>query len=404
MHILLLTPALPYPPHQGGALRNFGILRGLRAAGHRITLFSFSDQPGDSTPLPVLCDRVVTVKPPARSTARRLRDLVLSGHPDLARRLETPESRDALARLLGETRFDVIQFEGLEMAIYLPLARQLQPAAKLIYDAHNAEYALQRVIARVETKNRKRLPAAVYSQIQAARIFNFERHICGAADGVIAVSDEDAAALRGFRPAGKIHVLPNGIFVDDYTLPPQRRLELGEHVLVFTGKMDYRPNVDAMLWFVDDILPLIHASAPNARLYIVGQKPHGSLEALRSRDHIELTGWVAEVQPFLHAAGVYVAPLRMGSGTRLKILEAMAAGCAVVATSTATAGLRDEAREFIWIADTERDFADAVIRLLNDPAERARRGAEARAVVKQHYDWSALTPCLLNIYKDIGVG
>jgi len=404
MHILLLTPALPYPPHQGGALRNFGILSGLHEAGHQVTLFSFSDQTVEGTPLPSLCDQVITVTPPNRSKSRRLRDLVLSGHPDLARRLETPESRETLTRLLRQTRFDLIQFEGLEMAIYLPLARQLQPTAKLIYDAHNAEFALQRVIAQVETKNRKRLAAAAYSQIQAARIFGFEKLITAQADAVIAVSDEDAESLRPFRSDGKIEVLPNGIFVDDYIHPPQQRLELGDHLLVFTGKMDYRPNVDAMQWFTNDIFPLIHERAPDARLYIVGQKPHSSLEHLRSRDHIELTGWVSEIQPFLHAAGVFVAPLRMGSGTRLKILEAMAAGCAVVATSVAVSGLREEARRHILIANTAHTFADAVIRLLNDPAERARLGAETRAVVREYYDWSALLPCLLNIYKDIGVG
>lgn len=404
MHMLLLTPALPYPPHQGGALRNYGILRGLREAGHRISLFSFSDQTVEGTPLPSLCDHIVTVKPPVRSPAKRLRDLVLSGHPDLARRLETPDSREKLTQLLTSVRFDLIQFEGLEMAIYLPLVRQLQPAAKLIYDAHNAEYALQRVIAKIETKNRKRIAAAAYSQVQAARIHRFEKAISAAADGVIAVSDEDAAALRSFRVDGNIHVLPNGIFVDDYTTPPQQRLELGDHALVFTGKMDYRPNVDAMLWFAGDVLPLIRERAPHARLYIVGQKPHSSLDALRSRDDIELTGWVAEIQPFLHAAGVYVAPLRMGSGTRLKILEAMAAGCAVVATNTAAAGLHDDARRHIALADDEHAFADAVIRLLNDAPERARLGKESRAAVQAHYDWSALMPCLLRIYKDIGVG
>ena len=111
-------------------------------------------------------------------------------------------------------------------------------------------------------------------------------------------------------------------------------------------------------------LPLIRARCPDARLYIVGQKPHASLQTLREDDHVEITGWVAEVQPFLHAAQVYVAPLRMGSGTRLKILEAMAAGCAVVATSAAVAGLDAEARDALMIADSETDFADSVISLL----------------------------------------
>src|SRR5690606_11670885 len=127
----------------------------------------------DSTPLPEICERIITVTPPARSVAHRLRDLVLSRHPDLARRLETSEARDKLRALLASSRFDLIQFEGLEMAIYLPLARHHQPNAKLIYDAHNAEYALQNTIASVEEKRRKRLAAAIYSRVQARRIARF---------------------------------------------------------------------------------------------------------------------------------------------------------------------------------------------------------------------------------------
>ncbi len=400
MQILLLTPAFPYPPHQGGALRNFGIIRGLHAAGHKITLISFNEGITSGTPLPGYCQRIETVDPPRRGSIHRLRDLLLTGQPDLARRLESPEFRDRLRTVLAQTRFDLVQFEGLEMAIYLPLVRQLQPHAKLIYDAHNAEFALQHVIAEVESGTRSRLPAAIYSRIQARRITHFERSICQQADAVIAVSDEDADALRSFRADQQVYVLANGIFTEDYAAP-QQGVELGDSVLVFTGKMDYRPNVDAMQWFTTAILPKIRTVCPEARLYVVGQKPHASLQGLREDDAIEVTGWVAQVQPFLHAAQVYVAPLRMGSGTRLKILEAMAAGCAVVATSAAVSGLDDQARAALIIADSETDFADGVVRLLQDADQRAKQGQQAQKIVRTLYDWSALIPHLLDIYRDV---
>jgi glycosyltransferase involved in cell wall biosynthesis len=403
MQILLLTPALPYPPHQGGALRNFGILRGLYDAGHRLTLLSFSDISPVGTPLPDLCEHVEVVAPPPRTPLHRLRDLFLSGQPDLAWRLESLAFREHLRDLLAKISFDLIQFEGLEMAIYLAQARQLQPTAKLVYDAHNAEYALQRVIAGVESSTTTRLPAALYSQIQAQRITRFERAVCAQSDAVIAVSPEDADALRGFRTNKQVHVLPNGIFADNYAAP-QQAVELTGTVMVFTGKMDYRPNIDAMQWFTSAILPKIRARCTDARLYVVGQKPHANLQPLRADDSVEVTGWVAEVQPFLHAAQVYVAPLRMGSGTRLKILEAMAAGCAVVATSTAVAGLDAETRAALVIADTETTFAESVIRLLEQPDERKKLGQQAQAVVRKHYDWSALIPGLLSIYRAVGLG
>src|SRR5690606_14010977 len=121
--------------------------------------------------------------------------------------------------------------------------------------------------------------------------------------------------------------------------------------LVFTGKMDYRPNIDAMRWFSETILPLVQEAVPDVHLYIVGQKPHKSLESLRDAPHIDLTGWVPNVQPFLQAADVYIAPLRMGSGTRLKLLEAMAAGCAVVATTVAASGLDNTVKRSLILAD-----------------------------------------------------
>jgi glycosyltransferase involved in cell wall biosynthesis len=383
-------------------------MRGLHEAGHTISLLSFHDGSNGGasaagTPLPEYCAQIESVVPPRRTAIHRLRDLLLSGQPDLARRLETPAFRERLREILRRTSFDLIQFEGLEMAIYLPLVRQMQPHAKLIYDAHNAEYALQQAIAEVESANPQRLPAALYSRIQAQRIARFERTICAQADAVIAVSPEDADMLRPFRPDGQVSVLANGIFTDEYAVPTQG-VELRGTVLVFTGKMDYRPNVDAMQWFTGSILHKIRDRCPEAQLYIVGQKPHSSLQTLREDDSVEVTGWVAQVQPFLRAAQVYVAPLRMGSGTRLKILEAMAAGCAVVATSAAVAGLEEEARTALKIADGEGDFADAVIELLENPKQRQKLGQKAQQIVRKDYDWAALIPSLLNIYRNIGLG
>lgn len=404
MRLLILTASLPYPPQQGGALRTYGILHGLHDAGHEITLLSFHD--GDmlpeDTPLAQYCRRIVTVPSPARSQKDRLRDLVVTRAPDIARRLYSDEFKTALFHLLAETRFDLILFEGIEVACYLPVARQMKIPAKLCYDAFNAEAALQQVIFRIDRSSPKRWPAAAYSLIQSRRIARFEKLLCQHADGVIAVSSEDAAILRQMRPDRNVPVVNNGIFVDDYTCAGQQ-LDLGEHVIVFTGKMDYRPNVDAMTWFADSILPEVQEQLPDVRLFIVGQKPHPRIEALRSRQGIEVTGWVSDVKPFLYAAGVYVAPLRMGSGTRLKILEAMAAGCAIVATPIAVSGMRDDVKDVAMITDKPADMVDTIINLLKDAGKREKTGQLARQYVKQYYDWPVLIPRLLAIFKDMGI-
>ncbi|MCS7072481.1 MAG: glycosyltransferase, partial [Anaerolinea sp.] len=195
--ILILTPTLPYPAHQGGALRNQGIIRGLAAEGHEITLLSFSDgTASDWKALYAWCRRVEVLPTPPRPLHDRLRDLIFTGQPDLAQRLISSGYRARLIELLGAERFDIVHIEGLELGVYLRTIREYQPETKIIYDAHNAEYMLQRGIAAVERTNLLKLPGAVYSQVQAKRIRTFEQEVCEQADAVIAVSEDDARSLR----------------------------------------------------------------------------------------------------------------------------------------------------------------------------------------------------------------
>lgn len=415
MKILIITASLPYPPASGGAIRVYGIVKGLSTAGHEVTLLAFGDKTqAIPAPLAEVCAKVNVVDAPSpRSKTGRLKTLMLSRQPDIAERLYSDEMVKALAELLRAEQFDIIQIEAIETACYLPLAKAGQPNAKLIFDTFNAEYLLQRAVFHVDRAEFKRWPAALYSWIQSRRIARFEREMCRLADAVIAVSPEDADALRGFRDDRAVHIVPSGIFVDEYQVPtpspsPYHREgeytpthSTAQHHLVFTGKMDYRPNVDAMLWFAEDVLPLIQREIPDVRLVIVGQQPHARLDGLRQNPAITLTGWVDSVLPYLHDAGVYVAPLRMGSGTRLKLLEAMARGCAIVATSTAAAGLTDEVKRAMCIADDASAFARTVVNLLGDQPRRAMMGREARQAIHAHYDWSAIMPRLLDVYTTL---
>ncbi|MCC6611985.1 MAG: glycosyltransferase [Anaerolineae bacterium] len=399
----MLTQNLPYPPTSGGALRAYGLLHSLHANGHKLTLLSFHNGRKMLAPaLDRLCTSVIAIAHPTRTHLMRLQQLLLTMQPDIVQRMSSEQMCATLAHQLRTQTYDAVLFEGLEMATYLPYARTLKPGAKLIYDAFNAEYALQRTIARVDARNLRRLPAAIYSRVQAARIHAYERSICEMADGVIAVSKEDAALLRPLRGKRPLSVVPSGIFAANYDEAAPLALE--QPALVFTGKMDYRPNVDAVLWFADEILPRLKGTIPDLHFYIVGQKPSAALEPLQVMPDVVVTGAVEDVQPYLHGAAVYVAPLRMGSGTRLKLLEAMASGCAIVATSLAAAGLSDDVRQALRIADDPEAFAETILALLNAPDERVRLGEEARTVVRQHYDWAAIAPQLVQALKDFGLG
>ncbi len=382
-------------------MRNFGLLHGLHQAGHDVTLLSLGKGPESASPLYKLCSQVITVPVPQRRTIARLRDVFQTGAPDLARRLDSDLMCARLEEVLQEQRFDLVQFEGLEMCALLPAVRSRQPGAPCCYDAHNAEYQLQQNIFEVDRQQPARWPAAAWSWLQARRLAQFEREVCQQVSGTLAVSVEDAVALKALAPRQAIQVVPNGIFVPDYDAPAPRQTAVP--TLAFTGKMDYRPNVDAMLWFCARVFPLVHMEKPDCRLNIVGQSPHSSLQPLAESERITVTGRVDRIQPWLHDCDVYVAPLRMGSGTRLKILEAMACGCAIVASSQAAGGLPAALKETLLIADSESAMAAGIISLLENPSRRKDMGSAARAAVRETSDWSAILPQMLSAWESFGI-
>jgi glycosyltransferase involved in cell wall biosynthesis len=396
MKILFLTPQLPYPPHQGTALRNWGLIAGL-ARRHRVSLLSFVAPGQEARPAPPLaqvCEEIETVPQPVRPLSRRLRDLAFTRQPDMALRLESPAFRARLAGWLARQEFDVVHVEGIELAPYIDVLESARPRPFILFDNHNCEYLLQERTFFTDLRRPRRWHGAAYSFFQWQRLRRYEARACRQADRVVAVSEADAAALRGLVPGLDPLVVPNGIDLAAYPpdLPPIPGM--GEAALVFTGKMDFRPNVDGMLWFARGVLPRVWQVVPNAHLWIVGQRPHRRLEPLGEERGITLTGWVEETQPYIAGAAVYVAPLRMGGGTRLKLLEAMALERAVVATRLGAEGFPiADGRELV-LADTEEEFARATIGLLQDPRRRAELGHTARRFVREGYDWQVLIPRL----------
>ncbi len=418
MRILFLTPQLPYPPHKGTTMRNYYLIAHL-AARHEIDLLTVVESEHElrrSTPLTTLCRRIEGVAMPKRSLSRRAADTLLSPWPDMGLRLWSPEFAARLDAWLTDGDYDVVQVEGIELARYaLQDASSERRHAKrarseqYVFDDHNCEYLLQQRTFETDlhTLHPKRWIGAAYSFAQWRKLCTFEASICRAADHVLAVSGADAAALQRLVPGLDVTVVPNGIDVESYAtfIPdPSRigRLALtgeGTTSLVFTGTMDFRPNVDAALWFAQEVLPLIRQEEPGARFVVVGQKPHRRLDTLRvgGRDDVTLTGAVDDTRPYIAEAIVYVVPLRMGGGTRFKILEAAAMSKAMVSTSLGCEGFPVKHGQELLIADSPREFADAVIALLRGPARRAELGANARALANA-YDWKNIIPKMEEIY------
>jgi glycosyltransferase involved in cell wall biosynthesis len=376
MRILFLTPQLPYPPEKGTALRNWGLISGL-STQHDTAVLSFLD-PGQSDkiadPLRESCC-VELVEPPARTLWDRLRDMLTTTQPDMALRLASDAYGSRLASWLARGSFDVVQVEGIELAPYLDVVNQVWPSSDqagrpiVVFDDHNCEYVLQERVFLTDLQTPARWPAAAYSFVQWRRLRRYEAQVCLSADHVLAVSEADARALGRLVPGLDVTVIPNGIDSRVYRTETIVSQAAG-HSIVFTGTMDFRPNVDAVLWFTKEVWPLIKAEVPDARFSVVGQRPHRRLDPLKRDRSVMLTGWVEDVRPYIADAAVYVAPLRMGGGTRLKLLEAMAMGKPVVATSLGAEGYPVNNERELILADTPNAFAQAVVGLALPRASR----------------------------------
>jgi len=405
-HILFLTPQLPYPPHQGTTIRNFNLIRHL-AARHEIHLLSFVHAPDEiarARPLHDLCSHIEGVPVPRRSTFGRALSVFRTRLPDMALRLYSPAFRARLEAWLRETPYDVVEVEGIEMARYglwPPEAaglRALSRSARWVFDDHNAEYILQQRAFQTDVRQPRRWLGALYSLVQWQKLRRYETAVCRAADRVVAVSEADAAALRGLIPDLSVSVVPNGVDTEHYR--PEAVMPLPDSPnLVFTGKMDFRPNVDAVTWFCQEILPRVWESRPETRFAIVGRDPHARVQALAADPRVMVTGYVDDVRPYIAGAAVYVVPLRMGGGTRLKVLEAMAMGKAIVTTRVGGEGIALVPGQEALVADDAEEFAAGAIALLADPARRQVMGQAARRLVVERYDWRAIVPRLEAAYE-----
>ena len=397
MKILYLVPDFPYPAAGGGPLRLMGLIPGTAQAGHEVHVISFGTEENTDTPLHHACTSLDIVPIPERSKRDRLQTLVLSRRADMETRRWSEKFIQVLTEKLADEQFDIIQCQSLEMTPYLLYIRERWPQQTLVYDAYNAEAELQRMAYITDGAVPQKLPLALYSWVQWKRIAALERKLGEKADAIIAVSEIDQQELQ--KAAGKtpVYLVPNGIQVSEYREPPEKQIPLQQPSLIFTGIMDYRPNVDAALWFANEILPQI----PKTHLYLVGNRPHPQIQALAGRENITVTGFVPDVMPYLHQGTVFVVPMRIGSGTRLKMLQAMAAGCAIVSTRVGAAGLAVTHGEQMLLADETSAFANAVCDLLSDPARRRNLSANAQSYVQEKFDWSVIVPRLLAVYDKL---
>jgi polysaccharide biosynthesis protein PslH len=403
MKVLFLTPQLPYPPHKGTTLRNYHLIRHV-AARHETHLLSFvapGDDPAHIDVLNGLCRSVTLVDAPIRTKQRRAFDALTSPWPDMGLRLWSDAYAERLCELLAAHRFDVVQVEGIELARYAQ--RAALPAANrprlTVLDEHNAEAALQRRVFLTDLRRPRRWVGAAYSLVQWHKLRRFEAWALRGYDCALAVSPGDAAELEQLAAGAYAAIVPNGVDTDYYARGGFGSAELsGWPRLVFTGSMDFRPNVDAVTWFCAEVLPRLAADFPEVRFYIVGGQPNAAVSALAADPRVTVTGWVPDERPYVAASDLYVVPMRMGGGVRFKVLIAMSMETPVVSTGMGADGIDARPGRDYLRADSADEFARAVASLLRDPARRADLVTAGRALVTQHYDWRVILPGLDEVY------
>jgi polysaccharide biosynthesis protein PslH len=388
MTILWLSAGLLLPLDKGGKLRTWHLMRHL-ARRHHITFLSFADP---ETPEPhragmfEVCADLITVprRDPAKGTARFVLDAathVVRPLPYAVGKYRSPELRQRLEMLLATGGFDLIVCDFLAPIANVP---RILPCPSVLF-THNVEAEIWRRHA--ETARSPLRKALLASQWR--RMVRLERDAVRRFDVVLAVSDTDRRTLlQAYGPLRQpVHVVPTGV---DASYFAEVTSVVRPRHLVFTGSMDWLPNEDGMLYFVRDILPLIRHEEPSATLSIVGRAPTAAVVKLGSEYGIEVTGRVDDVRPHMAQAAVYIVPLRIGGGTRLKIFEAMAMGKPVVSTTIGAEGLPVTSGTDVLVADSPAAFANAVVRLFRSEDERTRIGQAARRLVAEQYDWSAV--------------
>ena len=403
LNILYVSQMPASPPRCGAQARLHGLMTEL-ARRHDLTAVMLVDDEFDidecRRAMQAYCREVVLIRNPwgRDGLAKRLLQLCSLATTKSFERLRVvvPEMQQALDRVLRAKRFDIVNLEFTFLGhCDLRQAPSDEAAPCLVVDSHNIDYDLARQYANGGGSLLRRL----YAEANWRKLRREELGTYRDADGVYLCSVADQQRLLAEIPAPRTTVIPNAADVEFYKPRPCYPQPDGRTV-VFFGLMSYMPNIDGATHFIQDIWPRIAEADPQARCKIIGGSPPASLTALAG-PRIEFTGLVPDLRPHLAEAATVVVPLRFGGGTRLKIVEAMAMGKAIVSTAIGAEGIEAVPGRDILIADDPKDFAEAVGRLLAEPALARQIGNAARQLSETRYAWSSAARALESFFRQV---
>ncbi len=387
MRILLLTHRLPYPPNKGEKIRTFNVLEHL-AQRHEVFLACPVDDAADLAFVPEIerrCARVFTARIDERGKAASGIAALLRGASITVRHFHSVELQRQIDDFLDSQDIDALFCFSSATAEYFFRSRhrtgKLGRCLRLMDLIDVDSYKWRQYV------ERSRAPMSWVYSYEARRLADYERQIANSFDHLFLVSAQE----REYMPTGArvdhLRALSNGVDLAYFT--PGAVQRAAAPTLVFTGVMDYWPNVQGVQWFASAVLPLIRAQLPEVRFIIVGSKPTDDVLRLRQQPGIEVTGFVADVRVYVAAAALCVVPLKIARGLQNKVLEAMAMGKAVVCTSQSLEGIRASNGVEVVVADEAEDFAAQVVSLIGQPERREELGRQARRCMERDYSWEA---------------
>ncbi|HEY2990143.1 MAG TPA: glycosyltransferase family 4 protein [Candidatus Binatia bacterium] len=383
MRILWVKMGNLWPLNTGGRLRSFHTISEL-ARRNRVILLTTRAPEENPKELDLQlshCEEIVSIpyqapKQGSRRFAAALARSWLSPLPVDIWKWRIPAVKNAAERLIAEKKIDVCVADFLLAMANVPL----DGAVPVVFFSHNVEHMIWKRLGQVEKRWWRRVPL----EIEWRKMRRYESRACARARFTVAVSDADRAILAAHAPGAAVQAIPTGVDVSYFS--PNGYHEAPAE-LVFTGSMDWYPNEDAILYFIDRILPEIRREVSGVALTVVGRNPSPRLLAAAAPAGVRVTGTVDDIRPHVAAAAVYVVPLRVGGGTRLKIFEALAMAKPVVSTSIGAEGLPLVPGEHFLQADEPAEFARAVVSLLRDPRRRRALGSAGRTLVEERYSW-----------------
>jgi len=395
MKILQLTTRLPYPPDDGGKIGIFNLTKYLSLRGHKIVLLSIISARGQQTSrniegLGKWCE-VRTVYQNTRTNFWGLFLNLFFKIPYTISKYHSSKVKEAIRQILSNGKFDLVHFDSLHMAYYGEFIKD-EFELPVVLREHNVQTT---IMERYYQHQRNPL-IKLYAYLQYKKMHRYEAKICEIFDMCLMITREDKERIEAMNPSVKTCIIPAGVDTS-YFHPLKIEEEAGS--LVFVGDLGWLPNVDGVLWFYDKVWPRIKKALLPVKFYVVGGRPPEKIRKLsRRNENIVVTEFVPDVRPYVAKCSVYIVPLRIGGGMRLKILEAMATQRPVVATSVGAEGIMVTDRENIMIADSEADFAGRVIELLKERKLRRRIAKGGKELVEQEYRWESVVEALEKEY------